>query len=182
MATTVQQLLDALAERTHAPRASTSIEDVTGALAHLGRALTGLTHDGLTPGSSLRQATAAELAAACTTAGGLWPATGGPLTDFAGAAADLIGRDRAIMGRSHRWAVTVELAAQAEDCARLGHRLLPRAAVAELSTIRRLATAVERDAQTHPPTAAGAVVLERLGPVLAILHRCDSGLVRGRPT
>ena len=128
MATTLQQLLDGLTERATEPQPSATIEDVTGAVAHLGRALTGLAHDGLTPGDSMRQRTVTELAAACAAAGGLWPHTGGPLTDLAGAAADLVGRDRAVMGRSHRWAVTVEVAEAADHCARLGRRVLPQAA------------------------------------------------------
>lgn len=165
MATTLQQLLDALTEQASAATKSTSIEDVTGALAHLGRALTGLTHDGLTPAASPRQRTVAELGAACSTAGRLWPPTGGPLTDLAGAAADLIGRDRAVLGRAHRWATSVELAEAADTCARLGRRLLPRAAVTEFTAVRRLAAAVERDAQTAPPTPAAAAVLDRLMPM-----------------
>jgi hypothetical protein len=165
MATSLQQLLDALAERTAAPTTVAAIEDVTGALAHLGRALAGMTHDGLTAGVSRRQQTAAQLTAACTTVGRLWPRTGGPLTDLAGAAADVIGRDRASMGRGHRWAVTVELAEAADHCARLARQMLPQAAVAELAAVRRLAAAVERDAQADPPTANGAAVLDRLVPV-----------------
>lgn len=168
MATSLQQLLDALAERTAAPTAVAAIEDIAGALGHLGRAVTGLTDDGLTPGVSTRQQTAADLAAACTTAGRLWPPTGGPLTDLAGATADLTGRDRAIMGRAHRWAVAVELAEAADHCARLAHRLVPQAAVAELTAVRRLAAAVERDAQADPPTASGAAVLDRLVPVSGV--------------
>ncbi|WP_240619298.1 hypothetical protein [Blastococcus sp. TF02-8] len=121
-----------------------------------------MTDDGLSPGLSARQQTAAHLAVACTTVGRLWLPTGGPLTDLAGAAADLTGRTRAVMGRAHRWAVTVELAEAADHCARLAHRLLPRAAVAELAAVRRLAAAVERDAQADPPTASGAAVLDRL--------------------
>jgi hypothetical protein len=167
VATTLQQLLDGFTERATEPQPSAAIEDVTGALAHLGRALTGLAHDGLTPGNSMRQRTVTELAAACTTAGRLWPHTGGPLTDLAGTAADLIGRDRDIMGRSHRWAVTVEAAEVADHCARLGRRLLPQAAAPELATVGKLAVAVERDAQTDPPTATGAVILDRLVPVAA---------------
>ncbi len=167
MATTVQQLLDALTEQTTSRTPSATMEDATGALAHLGRALTGLTHDGLTAGDSPRQHTAAELATACTTAGTLWPRTGGPLTDLAGAAADLVGRDRVIMGRSHRWAVTVELADAADHCAGLARRLLPQAAVAELGAVRRLAATLERDARTDPPTAAGAAILDRPVPMPA---------------
>src|SRR4051794_17323641 len=113
----------------------------------------------------MRQRAAAELAAACTTAGRLWPRTGGPLTDLAGTAADLIGRDRDILGRSHRWAVTVDVAEVADHCARLGRRLLPEAAAPELATVGALAVAVERIAQTDPPTAIGAVMLDRLVPM-----------------
>ncbi|SOC48584.1 hypothetical protein SAMN05660748_1286 [Blastococcus aggregatus] len=164
MATTLQQLLDGLTARATAPQPAATIEDVTGAVAHLGRALTGLAHDGLTPTDSIRQRTAADLAAACTTAGRLWPHTGGPLTDLAGTAADLTGRDHALMGRSHRWAVTVEVAEVADHCARLGRRLLPQAAAPELATVGELAVAVERIAQTDPPTASGAVILDRLVP------------------
>jgi hypothetical protein len=165
VATTLQQLLDGLTARATEPQPPATIEDVTGALAHVGRALAGLAHDGLTPGNSMRQRAAAELAAACTTAGRLWPPTGGPLTDLAGTAADLVGRDRDIMGRSHRWAVTVELAEVADHCARLGRRLLPQAAAPELATVGESAVAVERIAQTEPPTASGAVMLDRLVPM-----------------
>ncbi|UOY00002.1 hypothetical protein [Blastococcus sp. PRF04-17] len=167
MATTLQQLLDGLTEQASTATTSTSIEDVTGALAHLGRALAGLTHDGLTPADSPRQRAAALLGAACSTAGRLWPPTGGPLTDLAGAAADLIGRDRLIMGRSHRWAVTVAVAEAADHCAALARRLLPQAAVAELGAVRRLAATVERDALTDPPTPAAAALLDRLVPMPA---------------
>ena len=61
MATSLQQLLDALAERTAVPTTVAAIEDVTGALAHLGRAFAGMTQDGLTAGVSRRQQTAAQL-------------------------------------------------------------------------------------------------------------------------
>jgi hypothetical protein len=165
VATTLRHLLDDLIERTGASTPTATIEDVTGALTHLGRALTGLADDGLTPTASARQQTATELADACATVGRLWPRTGGRLTDLAGAAADLIGRDRVSMGRSDRWAVTVELAEVADHCARLGRRLLPQGAAPELATIRKLAAAVERDAQVDPPTAAGFVVLDRLVPL-----------------
>ncbi|MGY1829032.1 hypothetical protein ACI8AA_01240 [Geodermatophilus sp. SYSU D01180] len=165
MAVSVQQLLDDLTARSSAPSPMATIEDVTGALAHLGRALTGLTDDGLTSAASRRQRTATDLAQACATAGRLWPRTGGPLTDLAGAAADLVGRDRAVMGRAHRWAVTVELAAAADHCARLGRRMLPRAAAPELAFVRQSAADVERDAQTHPPTGDGSAVLDRLIPL-----------------
>ncbi|MGY1684954.1 hypothetical protein ACI8AK_05125 [Geodermatophilus sp. SYSU D00867] len=165
MAVSVQQLLDDLTARTGAGSPTGTVEDVTGALAHLGRALTGLTDDGLSPAASARQRTATELAGACVSAGRLWPRTGGPLTDLAGAAADLVGRDRAGMGRAHRWAVTVEVAEAADRCARSGRRQLPSAAAPELITVRRLAAAVERDAQADPPTAAGYAVLDRLVPL-----------------
>ncbi|GAB3314444.1 hypothetical protein GCM10027451_29400 [Geodermatophilus aquaeductus] len=165
MATSLQHLLDELTTRTHAPAPTAAIEDVTGALAHLGRALTGLTEDGLSPAASARQQTAAGLAGACATAGGLWPRTGGPLTDLAGAAADLVGRHRGTMGRAHRWAVTVELAEVAEHCARLGRRLLPPEAAPELVFVRQSAADVERDAQASPPTADGCAVLDRLVPL-----------------
>ncbi|WP_116451696.1 hypothetical protein [Blastococcus litoris] len=170
MATTLQQLVDELAARATAAMQAT-IEDVTGALAHLGRALTGLTDDGLTPAGSSRQQIAVDLAVACTIAGRLWPRTGGPLTDLAGVAADLVGRDRAILGRSHRWAVTIELAEVADHCARLGHGLLPQAAVGELAAVRQLAAAIERDAQTDPPTTSGFVILDRLVPMPGVPRR-----------
>src|SRR4051794_15925679 len=143
VATTLQQLLDDLTDRAGARPVAATIEDVTGALPHLGRALTGLTDDGLTPTASTRQQTATELAGACATVGRLWPRTGGPLTDLAGAAADLIGRDREGMGRAHRWAVTVELAEVADRCAQLGRRLLPPPAAPELSLVHGLAAALE---------------------------------------
>jgi hypothetical protein len=87
------------------------------------------------------------------------------LTDLAGAAADLIGRDRAAMGRRHRWAVTVELAVVADHCARLGRRLLPPEAAPELAFVRQSAADVERDAQADPPTSDGYAVLDRLVPL-----------------
>lgn len=164
MATTLQQLLDDLTTRSGARPVAATIEDVTGALAHLGRALSGLADDGLTPTGSARQQTTTDLGGACLTVGRLWPRTGGPLTDLAGAAADLIGRDRAIMGRAHRWAVTVEVADAADACAQLGRRLLPQTAAPELDTVRQWAAAVERDAQLDPPTTAGLMALDRLVP------------------
>ncbi|SFT82464.1 hypothetical protein SAMN05660657_03303 [Geodermatophilus amargosae] len=170
MATSARQLLDDLTARTGATAPRATVEDVTGALAHVGRALTGLTEDGLTATAAPQQRTATDLAEACATVGRLWPHTGGPLTDLAGAAADLVGRDRAVMGRAHRWAVTVELAEVADHCARLGRRLLPPDAAPELTTVRELASAVERDAQAHPPTAAGYVVLDRLVPLPGPSH------------
>jgi hypothetical protein len=162
--TTLRQLLADLTDRAGARPAAANIEDVSGALAHLGRALSGLAVDGLTPGDSHRQRNAAALAVASTTAGRLWPHSSGPLTDLAGAAADLVGRDRAIMGRSHRWAATVEVAEVADHCARLGRWLLPEAAAPELDVVRQWAAAIERDAQADPPTAPGSVVLDRLVP------------------
>ncbi|RBY81530.1 hypothetical protein [Blastococcus sp. TF02A-26] len=165
MATTLRQLLDDLTDRAGARPAAATIEDVTGALAHLGRAVSGLAEDGLTLADSRRQRTATTLATACTTAGQLWPHSDGPLTDLAGVAADLVGRDRAIMGRSHRWAVTVEVAEAADHCARLGRRLLPEGAAPELDVVRQSAAALERVAQTDPPTAADSVVLDRLIPL-----------------
>ncbi len=163
MVTTLRQLLDDLTDRAGARPAVAAIEDVSGALAHLGRALSGLAEDGLTPGDSHRQRNVTALAAACTTAGRLWPHSGGPLTDLAGAAADLIGLDRSVMGRSHRWAATVEVAEVADHCARLGRRLLPEAAAPELVVVRQLAVTIERDAQADPPTAAGAGEVEGAG-------------------
>lgn len=160
-------MLDDFTDRAGVRSAAATIEDVTGGLAHLGRALSGLAEDGLTLADSRRQRTAITLAAACTTAGQLWPHSGGPLTDFAGAAADLVGRDRAIMGRSHRWAVTVEVAEVAETCARLGRWLLPEGAAPELDVVRQSAAALEREAQVDPPTAADSVVLDRLVPLPA---------------
>ena len=165
MVTTLRHLLGDLTDRAGARPAAANIEDVSGALAHLGRALSGLAEDGLTPGDSHRQRNATALAAACTTAGRLWPHSGGPLTDLAGAAADLTGRGRSVMGRSHRWATTVEVAEVADHCARLGRRLLPEAAAPELDVVRQTAATIERDAQTDPPTAAASVVLERLVPL-----------------
>ena len=167
MATTLRQLLDGLTDRARAGPGAATIEDVTGALAHLGRALSGLADDGLTPGDSPRQRAATALAAACSIAGRLWPHHGGPLTDLAGAAADLAGRDRSIIGRSHRWALAVEVAATADTCARLGRRLLPRTAAPELAAVRALAATLEQDAQTDPPTAAGSALLDRLVPLAA---------------
>jgi len=157
-------MLDDLADRASSRPVAATIEDVSGALAHLGRAPSGLAEDGLTPGDSHRQRSVTGLAAACTTAGRLWPHSGGPLTDLAGASADLIGRDRSVMGRSHRWAATVEVAEVADHCARLGRWLLPETAAPELDVVRQWAATIERDAQTDPPTAAAFVALDRLVP------------------
>lgn len=165
MATSLQQLLDDLTATRAAASSATGIEDVSGALGHFGRALTRLAQDGLTPNGGPPERTAARLGTACATVGALWPAAGGTLTDLAGAAADLVGRARDVLGRSHRWAITVELAERADHCARLGRQLLPRAAPAEFSAVRRLAAAVEHAAQQNPPTPAGCVALDRLVPM-----------------
>jgi hypothetical protein len=160
--TTLQQLLDALVARAAAVPAGTTIEDVTGALAHLGRALTRLAEDGLTPATGGRQQSVTALARACTTAGDLWPRADGRLTDLAGAAADVVGRERADLGRAQRWAVAVELCAAADHTARAGSALLPRIAVPQLLAVRRRAVDVERRAQADPPTLTAAVALDRV--------------------
>ena len=77
MATSVQQLLDDLTAQIRAPAATATIEDVTGALAHLGRSLSGLAEDGLTLGDSRRQRTATALAAAWCTKSSSGAAAGG---------------------------------------------------------------------------------------------------------
>lgn len=164
MPASLQQLLDDLTVQADTATPFGTIEDVTGSLGHLGRALTGLAQDGLTAAGSTRQQTVTELGAACSTVGRLWPHTGGPLTDLAGAAADLVGHERLLMGRAQRWAVTVEVAAAADQCGELAQRLLPNAAVRELAAVRALAGAVERDAQSDPPATAAAAILDRLVP------------------
>ena len=167
MATTAQQLLDDVtAYAAHSTAGPTpTIEDAVGALAHAGRGLHRLAIDGLdTHVSSPRERMLDQLAAACDVTAGLWPPTGGPLTDLMGAAADIAGRARPLMGRAERWGVAVEFAATADHCAQLARRLVPRAAVAELGQVHQLAAAVERTAQANPPQPAGAT-LDRLVPV-----------------
>lgn len=167
MATTAQQLLDDVtAYAAHSTAGPTpTIEDAVGALAHAGRGLHRLAIDGLdTHVSSPRERMLDQLAAACDVTAGLWPPTGGPLTDLMGAAADIAGRARPLMGRAERWGLAVEFAATADHCAQLARRLVPRAAVAELGQVHQLAAAVERTAQANPPQPAGAT-LDRLVPV-----------------
>ncbi|SFE95919.1 hypothetical protein [Blastococcus tunisiensis] len=171
MATSLQRLLDDVTARA-ADGSGTptfTIEDTVGALGHAGRALRRLAGDGLDARAvSRRGRMVAQLGASCQVAGSLWPATGGPLTDLMGAAADLAGRERPPVGRAERRAVCAEFAAAADQCAQLAQRLVPQATVHEFGEVRRLAAAVERDAQANPPGPAAGAVLDRLIPVTRV--------------
>lgn len=170
MATTLQQLLDDVAGRTDGSTEMSSratIEDAVGALGHAGWALHRLAGDGLdTQVGSPRERMVQQLAAACHAVAGLWPpAAGGQLTDLMGAAADIAGRARSLMGRSERWGITTEFAAAADHCAEWAHQLVPLAAVVELADVRRAAAAIERAAQANPPAPQAGAILDRLVPV-----------------
>jgi hypothetical protein len=69
------------------------------------------------------------------------------------------------MCRSQRWAVAVEVTEVVDRSARFARRSLPEAAAPELDAVRESAAAVERIAQTDPPTSAGFVFLDRLVPM-----------------
>lgn len=170
MATSLQRLLDDVTARAAdaSGTPSPTIEDTVGALGHAGRALRRLAGDGLDAGASRRGLLVEHLGASCQAVAALWPATGGPLTDLMGAAADLAGRERPRVGRAERRAVCAEFAAAADRCAQLAQRLVPQATVYEFGEVRRLAAAVERDAQANPPGLAAGAVLDRLIPVTRV--------------
>lgn len=166
MATTPQDLLDALGAQARRRHDATPIEDLTTGLGHLGRGLERLTADGIAarPGTPPEDAVRA-VARWCAAVAELWPPDGGPLTDLAGVLADLAGRDSPRLTRGQRCALAVELSSAADDCARgLAQLLPPRAAAREIGELRRAAAAVERSALREPPTGADAGVLQHPVP------------------
>lgn len=168
MATSLHQLLDDVADHTERAAGPAALPDAAVALGHAGRALHRLAIDGVDRvNGSPRERMVDELAAACGAAAAPWPpGTGGagPLTDLIGAAADVVGRLRPLMGPEERWAVAVEISAAADRCAELAHRLLPLAAPREIEAVRQAAAVIEQTAQHHPPALAAAAVLDRQMP------------------
>lgn len=201
MATTPQDLLDALGAQARRRHPAAPIEDLTTGLGHLGRGLERLAADGITtqPGTPPEDAIRA-VARWCTAVADLWQRAGGPLTDLAGVLADLAGRDSPKLTRAQRFALAVELSSAADDCARaLAEHLPPRAAAREIGELRRAAATVERSALREPPTGAAAAVLQhpvpppgvpliRPGAALAVdalaivLHELETAPGHGGPT
>ncbi len=169
MATSVHQLLEKISARTveNSTRPNPTMNDAAGALGHAGRALRQMTVFGLNARLYRpRDRLVHQLSQACQTAERrLWPAPDGELTDLMGAAADIAGRTAPELGRSGRWAITVEFAAAADRCAAMVQRLIPTAEIVELRMIHEHAAAIERDAWANPPTQAATAAMDRLLPV-----------------
>ncbi len=169
MATSLHQLLEQISARTAEQTTGQipTMYDAAGALGHAGRALRHMTDFGLNARLDRpRERLIHQLSQACHAAERrLWPAPDGELTDLMGAAADIAGRTAEQLGRSERWAITVEFAAAADRCATMVQRLVPAAEIVELQLIREHAAAVERDVWANPPTQASTTALDRLLPV-----------------
>jgi hypothetical protein len=172
VATSLQQLLDALRGNVSESRTAAALPDLTRAIGHLGRAFQRLAEDGVTATDSDQQRAVYAASRSCLAVGRLWQERGGPLSDLAGVAADLAGRESRVCGRAERWAIAVEVGEAADACAGRAQELLPHANVRQLTALREVMLLIERQALTEPPTADSAVVLDRLVP-MPFGHRLD---------
>src|SRR5438067_2072001 len=100
--------MDTLRETASESRTAAALPDLTRAIGHLGRAFRWLMEDGVTATDSDQQRAAVAASRSCLAVGRLWQEGGGPLSDVAGVAADLIGRASRECGRAERWAIAVE--------------------------------------------------------------------------
>lgn len=166
MATTVQQLLDEVTWATGDPPWLGMTMTDSG-LAHAARGLKRLTDYGLDaePGGP-RESVVGGLRAACEAAAAtLGPAPASPVSDRMGAASDIVGRSAPQLGRGERWAISIEFAAAADQCAKFAQREPGGRGLDELNEVRLRAAAVERAAAANPPTQLARASLDRLVPI-----------------
>jgi hypothetical protein len=180
MATSLGQLLDALADSAHAVDDGPAARaDAATALGHVGRALAHLRRDGVSPiAGDQREQRVAALAAACTELAIRAPATEGPLSRSAAAAADTLAVLHPETTVSSRWAATT---AVAETITRLAQivapGLLAGPAAEWLTETRHQAVLVLQTAALNPPSRADSVLLDRPVPGPAADASMDPALV-----
>ncbi|HEY3717780.1 MAG TPA: hypothetical protein VGL39_24915 [Jatrophihabitantaceae bacterium] len=184
MTTTLGELLDTLTDAAHdATRSATDAPvraDAGCALGHLGRALTQLHRDGVSPlHRGQREQRVTALAAACTELAARAPATEARLTRLAASAADTLAVLHEHTTLAERWASAVAVADTVTALSAVltqGTGAVP--AADWLSDVQRQAVLVQLSAATQPPTRTAATILDR--PVAATLtsRHSDADLVR----
>ncbi len=180
MATSLGQLLDALADRAHAVDEGPAVRaDAATALGHVGRALAHLRRDGVSPNAGdQREQQVAALAAACTELAARAPATEGPLSRSAAAAADTLAVLHPETTVSGRWAATTALAETISPLAQIVAPGLRAGPAAEwLTEIRHQVVLVLQTAALNPPSRADTILLDRPVPGPAAEASMDPALV-----
>jgi hypothetical protein len=180
MATSLGQLLDALADTARTTEDSASSRaDAGTALGHLGRALAHLRIDGVSPvAGDRREQQVAALAAACTELGVRAPAIESALTRLAAAAADTVGVLYDHTTVHSRWAAATAVAETVTPLAEvIAHRLPAGPATQWHAEVERQAALVQQTAALRPPTRADVAILDRPVPGLVVEASVDPGLV-----
>jgi hypothetical protein len=166
MATSLGDLLDTLVETARAtPCTPLARADAGTALRHIGRALTQLRADGLTPTvHDIREQRVAALATTCAELAARAPATESSLARLAAAAADTVAVQRDQATSRTRWAVAVELADVARVLADLITPAVPGPVAQWCAVLQHAALQVEHSAARHPPTREGFAGLDQPVP------------------
>lgn len=180
MATSLGQLLDALAERARAVHDGPAVRaDAATALGHVGRALAHLRRDGVSPiAGDQREQRVAALAAACTELAARAPATEGHLSRLAAAAADTLAVLYPNTTVVSRWAAATAVAETITPLAGIVASGLPAGPAAEwLTETRHQGILVLQTAALNPPSRADNVLLDCPVPGPAAEASMDPALV-----
>jgi hypothetical protein len=167
MATSLGQLLDALADHARACDDGPAVRaDAATALGHVGRALAQLRRDGVSPlAGDQREQRVAALATACTELAVRAPATEGTLSRLAAAAADTLAVLHPDTTVASRWAAATAVAETVTPLVGvIGEHLPPEPAAEWLAEVGHQAVLVQQAAALQPPTRDDAVVLDRPVP------------------
>jgi hypothetical protein len=180
MATSLGQLLDTLADTARTTGDSpTARADAATAIGHLGRALHRLALDGVsdTPEDGReRQLTA--LATAGTELAARAPITDARLSQLAAAAADLAGTQRELFTVAGRWAAAVEITDVLAPLTEVVGRGLPAGGAGGwLKNVQHSAVLIEHAAARHPPSRAGAALLDHPVPTGLTSHVFEPAVV-----
>ena len=180
MATSLGQLLDGLTDAVRTTDDSpANRSDAATALGHVGRALTRLRNDGVSPlAGDQREQRVAALAAACTEVASRAPATEATLTRLAAAAADTLAVLHSDSTVASRWAAATAVAETIPPLTEVVTRGQPAGPAAEwLTEVRHQAALVQQTAALRPPTRADAAILDRPVPGPAVDASVDPTLV-----
>src|SRR4051794_33840580 len=180
MATSLGQLLDALADHARAGDDGPAVRaDAATALGHVGRALAQLRRDGVSPiAGDQREQRVAALATACTELATRAPATEGTLSRLAAAAADTLAVLHPDTTVASRWAAATAVAETVTPLVEvIGEHLPPGPATEWLAEVGQQAVLVQQAAALQPPSRADAVVLDRPVPGPAADSSTDPALV-----
>lgn len=164
MVTSLGQLLDSVTDEAQAaPRTAATRADAATAIGQLGRALTRLRHDGVSPAiGDHRERQIASLAMACTELGSRAPATESTLSILAAAAADTLAVLHDHMTVGARWAAATAVAETVTPLVYVIGGDLPAGPAAQwLHQVERQSVLVQQTAALQPPSRAGSAILDR---------------------